>query len=447
MPEYQLVEKNKNIAERNFFDFVCFRSGLIIYICRSIRIYEDMPVVSKRGNELIQSPIRSLMPFARSAKNKGKHVYHLNIGQPDIQTPEAALRSLKTFDEEIIEYGQSEGKESLRKTVAKYYKTFGANIRPEDILVSTGASEAILFALFSCFDSGDNIIIPEPFYANYIGYAQVTGIEMVPVPGNIENGFALPSIGAFKKSITRRTKAIFLCNPGNPTGNLYSREELSELAELIKDEDIFLIVDEVYREFCYDEEFTSVLSFKDLDQNVLVIDSISKVFSSCGSRIGYMVTRNQDLRDTLLKFGQLRLCAPMIGQHMAESCYPNRIEYLAEVRAEYNQRRLYLHSRLSKMKGVKCYMPKAAFYIMTELPVDNTEDFCKWLLTDFEKDGATLMLAPGDGFYINKDAGNKQARIAFVLDVQKLTKAMDCLEEGLLVYEGVMAATEVEYVS
>jgi aspartate aminotransferase len=398
-----------------------------------------MPVVSKRGNELTQSPIRSLIPYAREAKESGKQVYHLNIGQPDILTPKAALDSLKSFDEAIIPYGQSEGQPSLREAVSTYYESFGAFIEPEDILVSTGASEAILFALFSCFDSGEDIIIPEPFYANYIGFAQVTGIHMIPVPSDIEKGFALPSIESFKNRITKRTRAIFLCNPGNPTGNLYSREELTQLAELIKEQDLFLIVDEVYREFCYDEPFTSVLSIEGLEEHVLVIDSISKVFSSCGSRIGYLVTRNEELRQTLLKFGQLRLCAPMIGQHMAESCYPGRVQYITQVRKEYNERRLYLHSRLSKMKGVKCYMPKAAFYIMAELPVDDAEKFCKWLLTDFEKDGATIMLAPGDGFYIHKEAGRRQARIAFVLDVKKLEKAMDILEQSLMAYHIVMA--------
>ncbi|MEE9373592.1 MAG: pyridoxal phosphate-dependent aminotransferase [Saprospiraceae bacterium] len=398
-----------------------------------------MPIVSKRGNRLKQSPIRSLIPYARQAKVKGNHVYHLNIGQPDILTPKAALDSLKTYDNEIIEYGQSEGKKSLREVVSCYYGSFGVSINADDILVSTGASEAILFALFSCFDHDEEIIIPEPFYANYLGFAQVTGIHMIPVPGEIENGFALPPIESFKSRITKNTRAIFLCNPGNPTGNLYNKEELKELAKLIIEEDIFLIVDEVYREFCYDEIFTSVLSIEGLEQHVLVIDSISKVFSSCGSRIGYLVTRNEELRHTLLKFGQLRLCAPMIGQHMAESCYPRRQAYITGIRKEYNTRRLYLYDRLSKMKDVKCYMPKAAFYIMTELPVDDAEQYCKWLLTDFEVDGATIMLAPGSGFYIHKTAGKKQVRIAFVLDVQKLEKAMDILERSLLTYQTVMA--------
>ena len=398
-----------------------------------------MPVVSKRGDELTQSPIRGLIPYARMAKERGKHVYHLNIGQPDIKTPDAAIDSLKVFDEKIIAYGQSEGKVSLREKVASYYETFGAFISADDVMVSTGASEAILFALFSIFDSGEDIIIPEPFYANYIGFAQVTGIHLIPVPSEIEKGFALPSISSFKSRITKRTRAIFLCNPGNPTGALYTREELTELARLVKEEDLFLIVDEVYREFCYDEKFTSVLSLEGLEDNVLVIDSISKVFSSCGTRIGYLVTRNEELRHTLLKFGQLRLCAPMVGQHMAEACYDGRQQYLNKVRAEYNERRLYLHKRLSNMKGVKSYMPRAAFYIMAELPVDDTETFCKWLLTDFELDNETIMLAPGDGFYIHKEAGKKQARIAFVLDVKKLERAMNILEKGLLAYQIVMA--------
>jgi aspartate aminotransferase len=396
-----------------------------------------MPIVSKRGNELTQSPIRSLVPYAREAVRSGKKIYHLNIGQPDIETPKEAIESLKTYDQSIIRYGQSEGRASLRAAVADYYKTFNVSINADDVLVSTGASEAILFALFSCFDEGEDIIIPEPFYANYIGFAQVTGIHLVPVPSDIESGFAMPSIEDFRNRITKRTRAIFLCNPGNPTGNLYSKEELRALGKLVKEEDLFLIVDEVYREFCYDEDFTSVLGLKGLEENVLVIDSISKVFSACGTRIGFLVTRNEELRATLLKFGQLRLCAPMIGQHVAEACYTNRVEYLSKVKAEYNERRLYLYERLSKMKGVKCYMPKAAFYIMTELPVDDAEEFCKWLLTNFELDGNTIMMAPGDGFYIHKEAGKQQVRIAFVLNKERLKKAMDCLEQGLLAYQTV----------
>ena len=402
-----------------------------------------MPVVSKRGDELTQSPIRSLVPYAREAQRKGKYIYHLNIGQPDIKTPPEAIASLKTFDETIIKYGQSEGKSSLRKVLADYYETFGVYIDAEDVLVNTGASEAILFALFSCFDDGEDIIIPEPFYANYIGFAQVTGIHLVPVPSEIEKGFSMPPIKEFRNRITKRTRAIFLCNPGNPTGNLYSQEELLELAQLIKEEDLFLIVDEVYREFCYDEKFTSVLSLEGLEDNVLVIDSISKVFSACGSRIGFLVTRNEELRSTLLKFGQLRLCAPMIGQHMAEACYTNRTEYIANVKKEYAERRAYLYHRLSQMNGVKCYLPKAAFYIMTELPVDNAEKFCKWILTDFDIDGNTVMMAPGDGFYIHKEAGKKQVRIAFILGVDKLEVAMDCLEKGLVEYQTVMSQKEL----
>ena len=402
-----------------------------------------MPVVSKRGNELTQSPIRSLVPYARQAAKRGTEIIHLNIGQPDIKTPKAALESLKTYDQTIIKYGQSEGKPSLRETVAQYYQSFGAHIDTDDVLVTTGASEAILFALFSCFDEGEDIIIPEPFYANYIGFAQVTGIHLVPVPSDINKGFALPPIDDFRQRITKRTRAIFLCNPGNPTGNLYSKEELSKLCELVKKEDLFLIVDEVYREFCYDEEFTSVLSLPDLEANVLVIDSISKVFSACGSRIGFLVTRNRELRETLIKFGQLRLCAPMIGQHVAEACFVNRTDYINEVRAEYNARRLYLYERLSQMDGVKCYMPKAAFYIMTELPVEDTEEFCKWLLTDFEIDGRTVMLAPGDGFYIHKEAGKKQVRIAFILDRHRLKLAMDCMEQGLAIYKALKNKEEL----
>ncbi len=402
-----------------------------------------MPRVSKRGDQLIQSPIRSLVPYAREARRKGKHIFYLNIGQPDIETPTLAIESLKNYDQSIIKYGPSEGQYELRDTVARYYESLGLPIDYQDVLVTTGASEAILFALFSSFDAGEEIIIPEPFYANYIGFAQVWGIRMVPITSYIDNGFALPSMGEFEAKITGQTKAIFLCNPGNPAGNLYNEKELKELAKLVKDKDLFLIIDEVYREFCYDEKFTSVLALEGLEENVLVIDSISKVFSACGTRIGFLVTRNEELRHALVKFAELRLCPPRIGQVIAEACYCNRAEYISKVKEEYNQRRHYLYDRLSKMHGVKCYLPKAAFYIMTELPVDDAEKFCQWLLTDFDLDGNTVMMAPGDGFYIHKEAGKRQVRIAFILNVKKLEKAMDCLEQGLVEYQKVMAGSEL----
>ncbi|MFT4569052.1 MAG: aspartate aminotransferase [Saprospiraceae bacterium] len=394
-----------------------------------------MPNVSRRGEQMIHSPIRSLMPFARQAKKEGVEVLHLNIGQPDIKTPRAALESLASYDQEIIKYGASEGNEDLRRTVSKYYTENVADIDYSEVYVTTGASEAILFILFSCFEAGQEIIIPEPFYANYIGFSQISGVVVRPVQSSIDDHFGLPEPSSFVEQITSQTKALFLCNPGNPTGNLYSKEDLIEIGKLVKEHDLFLIVDEVYREFCYDEEFYSVLKLEGLEDHVVVVDSISKVFSACGSRIGFVVTRSQSILDNILKYAQLRLCPPMIGQHVALACFDNRASYLTEVRAEYNRRRLYLHERLSQMKGVTCYLPKAAFYIMTALPVKNTSDFCKWLLSDFRLEGKTIMMAPGDGFYLSNHMGRDQVRIAFVLNVERLKVAMDILEAGLKEYK------------
>lgn len=398
-----------------------------------------MPHVSRRGEAIIHSPIRSLIPFARQAKKKGVRVYHLNIGQPDIETPLPALEALRNYDQNIIGYGASEGSPILRKVVSEYYTDHVSPISSEEVYVTTGASEGILFALFSCFDPGAEIIIPEPFYANYIGFSQVSGINLVPVKSNIGNGFGLPDTRDFESKVTDKTKAIFLCNPGNPTGNLYSENELRAIAEVVQKHDLFLIVDEVYREFCYDEPFFSVLNIDGIEDHVLVIDSISKVFSACGARIGFIVSRNTSVMANILKYAQLRLCPPMIGQHMAVGCFENRDAYLKKVRDEYNRRRLYLYDRLSRMDGVKCYLPKAAFYIMAELPVDDTDHFCSWLLSDFQKDGATVMLAPGQGFYLTPDSGNKQVRIAFVLGIDALKKTMDILSAALAYYKETVA--------
>jgi len=393
-----------------------------------------MPKVSRRGEQMIHSPIRSLMPYAREAKKDGVQVLHLNIGQPDIKTPKAALDCLTTYDQEVIKYGASEGNEDLRATVSKYYQENVADISSDEVYVTTGASEAILFILFSCFEPGQEIIIPEPFYANYIGFSQISGVVLRPVQSTIDDHFGLPEPASFVERITSQTKAIFLCNPGNPTGNLYSQDDLIEIGRLVKEHDLFLIVDEVYREFCYDDEFYSVLKLEGLEDHVVVVDSISKVFSACGSRIGFVVTRSQSILENILKYAQLRLCPPMIGQHVALACFENRASYLTEVRAEYNRRRLYLHKRLSQMDGVTCYLPKAAFYIMTALPVKDTSHFCKWLLSDFRLDGRTIMMAPGDGFYLSNHMGKDQVRIAFVLNVERLTIAMDILEAALKEY-------------
>ena len=399
---------------------------------------------SNRGSMLSESPIRSLMPFARAADAAGKEILHLNIGQPDINTPPKALDKALSISDSVIPYGPSEGIKSLRKRVAQYYTKFDINVSFDDVLVTTGASEAIQFSLFSCLDSGDEIIIPEPFYANYLGYTQMSGIHIVPVNSSFEQEFALPSTEAFHDAITDKTKAIFLCNPSNPTGKLYPRESLERLAKLIKDKNLFLIVDEVYREFCYEESFYSVLNIDSIRDNVIVIDSISKVFSSCGARIGYVVTRNKDIIQAMVRYAQLRLCPPHFGQVLAEACYDECDEYLPDVRQQYSERRLYLYDRLSQMEGVKTYRPTAAFYNVVELPIDDAERFCKWMLTDFIHEGYTVMMAPCDGFYIDKALGKRQVRIAYVLEKDKLAIAMDCLERGLKAYNNAMKLSDAE---
>lgn len=401
-----------------------------------------MPINSQRSQAIHHSPIRSLVPYARAAEAKGRRIYYLNIGQPDIPTPPNALKAIADFDEKIIKYGDSEGKKSLRLKVAKYYEKFNIKISADEIMVTTGASEAIMFALFACFDEGQEIIIPEPFYANYFGFTKMTGINLVSVGSSIDQAFKLPDPADFEAIITPSTKAIFLCNPGNPTGQLYSKEELLKLAAIIKKYDLFLIVDEVYREFCYDDVFTSVLTFDDIREQVIVIDSISKVFSACGSRIGYLVSRNRDILNAVIKFAQLRLCPPAIGQIVAEACYEDLDAYLDPVREEYRSRRDLMYQRLKAMPEVKCYLPKAAFYILAELPIDDSVTFCKWLLTDFDHEGQTVMFSPGSGFYLNSELGKRQIRIAFILNKERINNAMDCLERALVEYREIVMEKE-----
>jgi len=404
-----------------------------------------MPSVSNRGKSQVQSPIRSLVPFADKSKADGVEILHLNIGQPDIVTPAAALNRIKNLEEDIIKYGPSAGEASLRKKVAAYYDEINIPISEEHVYVTTGASEAIQFALFSCFDPGDEIIIPEPFYANYLGYAQISQVNIIPITSSFDRQFALPSPENFSSLIGENTRAIFLCNPGNPTGQLYTKEELEALVEVVQENDLYLIVDEVYREFCYDREFTSVLQFDSISENVIVIDSISKVFSSCGARVGYLITRSEELRNVIDKYAQLRLCPPALGQIMAEACYTDYRPYINEAKEEYNRRRKVLYSRLSKIEGVKCYYPSAAFYNMAELPIDDATKFCKWMLTDFRHQGRTVMFAPADGFYFNQELGKKQVRIAFILNEEKLNQAMDCLEIALEEYKTIMSQTLQSY--
>lgn len=402
-----------------------------------------MPKKSERGRLLTQSPIRSLIPFARKAKAQGKEVIHLNIGQPDIETPAEALEAIRNIDNGIISYGPSEGLPSLRKIVATYLNGFEAEVTMEDVFVTTGASEAIIFTLFSCCDYGDEVIIPEPFYANYLGFAEQASVEIVPVTTFIEDGFQLPDASHFEKLITPKTKAIFLCNPGNPTGQLYSKEDLKQIVDLALQHNLFLIVDEVYREFCYDRPFTSVLSFQEAKENVIVIDSISKVFSSCGARVGCLITKNAGVKISVVKYAQLRLCPPYIGQVLAEACFNYGDEYIQKSKEEYLKRRTVLYNRLNAIEGINAYLPTAAFYNIINLPFDDVTPFCKWLLTDFDIDNTTIMLAPADGFYFNQELGKSQVRIAYIVNEEKLNKSMDILEAAIPVYQKLIAKVVV----
>ncbi|MEZ4933904.1 MAG: pyridoxal phosphate-dependent aminotransferase [Saprospiraceae bacterium] len=401
---------------------------------------------SERGSTLSQSPIRSLLPFAQQAKASGKHVYHLNIGQPDIPTPPAALEVVRNINESIVEYGASEGLFSLREKVANYYDKYHAGLSPQDVFVTTGASEAILFAILCTCDPGDEIIIPEPFYANYLGFAHMASIHIIPLTTSIQDNFELPEVEQFEALITPRTKAIFLCNPGNPTGQLYSKSDLEKLMVLVKRNDLFLYVDEVYREFCYDKEFTSVFSFQGMEENLIVIDSISKVFSACGARVGYLITKNKSVQKTVEKYAQLRLCPPYFGQRLAEACYDYADEYIQPVKKEYIRRRSVLYNGLKEIEGLQLYKPEAAFYNMVGLPIDDATHFCKWLLTDFSINNSTVMLAPGNGFYFDKNLGKNEVRIAYVLNENDLKKAVVCLKEALGEYAAIMKKIEPAFI-
>lgn len=391
---------------------------------------------SNRALEIAASPIRSLLPYADRAKQEGKHIFHLNIGQPDIKTPLNAIEHVKTINQPIIEYGPSEGLPELRDITARYFDKFDAKLSMEDIYVTTGASEAILFSLLATCDHGDEVIIPEPFYANYLGFANLANVNIIPLTTHMESEFALPTPSEYEKLISSKTKAILLCNPGNPTGQMYTAEQLEILIAIVKKHNLFLIVDEVYREFCYDLPFTSVLSFRGIEQNIIVIDSISKVFSSCGARVGYLITKNKHLRDVIIKYAQLRLCPPYFGQQLAMACYQDADQYINTARKEYKIRREILYNKLSEIPRATFYKPMAAFYSIVKLPVPDAEQFCKWLLTDFEHNGNTVMLAPASGFYSNKRLGQKQVRIAYVLNGNDLNDAMDCLKIALNQYPG-----------
>jgi len=384
-----------------------------------------------------ESPIRKLVPYATTAKAEGKKVYHLNIGQPDIETPEVALNAVKNLDRTVIEYSNSEGYTSYREGLAKYYKSVEIDVSTDDVMVTTGGSEALIFGFMTCLDAGDEIIIPEPFYANYNGFATMAGLTVKPITASIETGFALPPIEEFEKQITDKTKAILICNPGNPTGSLYSQESLEALAEIVKKHDLFLFADEVYREFCYDgAKPFSCMNLKGIEQNVVMVDSVSKRYSMCGARVGALVSRNKELMTTALKFGQARLSPPTLGQIAGEAALETPQEYFDAVISEYVERRNTLVNGLNAIEGVTCPNPAGAFYAMAELPIDSGDKFCQWMLEEFDVDGETVMMAPGAGFYSSKEVGEKQVRIAYVLKEADLKKAINIIEEGLKVYPG-----------
>ncbi|MDG1933960.1 MAG: pyridoxal phosphate-dependent aminotransferase [Flavobacteriales bacterium] len=396
-----------------------------------------MPKISKKGITMPESPIRKLVPFAENAKKSGKKVYHLNIGQPDIHTPKIALDAISSFSNSVVEYSHSAGFESYRKGLSKYYQNIDINVSYSDLLITTGGSEALLFALNSCLDDGDEIIIPEPFYANYNGFSISSGVKVVPIATNIDDGFALPSIQDFEKLISSRTKAILICNPGNPTGYLYSKAELESLKEIVVKNNLFLIADEVYREFAYDgEKHHSILNISGIENHAIVIDSTSKRYSMCGIRVGCIVSKNKDVISTALKFAQARLSPPTFGQIAGEAALCTPQSYFDKVSKEYVDRRNVLVNGLNSIEGVICPKPKGAFYAIAQLPVDNADEFAKWLLEEFSFEGETIMVAPAAGFYSTINSGFNQVRIAYVLNKDSLKKAVQILKEALKVYPG-----------
>ena len=394
-----------------------------------------MPKVSIKGQQMPESPIRKLVPYAEIAKKKGNKVYHLNIGQPDIKTPEVALQAVKNADISVLEYSHSAGFESYRTKLSSYYKNHGLPIDTQDIIITTGGSEALLFAMGSTMDSGDEIIIPEPFYANYNGFSTASGVKVVPVISGIETGFALPPIEAFEKLITPKTKAILICNPGNPTGYLYSKEEILKLAEIVKKHDLFLIADEVYREFIYDgAPHFSVMNVPGLEEHAIMIDSVSKRYSMCGARIGCIVSKNKEVMATAMKFAQARLSPPTYDQIASEAALDTPQSYFDDVISEYKERRDILISELQKIDGITVATPKGAFYCIAKLPVDNADNFAQWLLESYDFNGETVMVAPAAGFYSTPNVGLDEVRIAYVLKKEDLIKAVQILKEAITVY-------------
>ena len=396
-----------------------------------------MPAISDKGKAMPASPIRKLVPYSEEAKRKGRKVYHLNIGQPDIPTPEVALNAIRNINLKVLEYSHSAGNESYRRKLASFYQKVGINIDCSEILITTGGSEAILFALMSCVNPGEEVITPEPFYANYNGFATTAGIKIVPVTSYITEDFALPPIQEIEKKITSKTKGIIVCNPNNPTGYLYSGEELLHLKEIVKKHDLFLFSDEAYREFCYDgAEHFSAMNLEGIENNVIMLDSVSKRYSECGIRIGALVTKNKEVISTALKFAQARLSPPGLGQIAGEASIDTPDQYFKDVNKEYTARRNYMVDALNKIPGVYCPKPKGAFYTVVKLPVDDADKFAQWLLEDFEYNNQTVMVAPASGFYSTPGYGKNEVRIAYVLKIDDLKNAMMILSEALKVYTG-----------
>jgi aspartate aminotransferase len=395
-----------------------------------------MLTISHRGEEMPSSPIRKLVPFAEAAKKKGIKVFHLNIGQPDIETPSICLDAVKNSDFKILEYSHSAGNESYRKKLVQYYAKNDIHITPNEIIITTGGSEAILFGFMTCLDAGDEVIIPEPFYANYNGFAVQAGVKVVPIGSNIETGFSLPPIEDFEKAITSKTKAIIICNPNNPTGYLYSAQEMDTLKNIVLKHDLFLFADEAYREFCYEGKQVSAMHLKGVEEHVVLMDTISKRYSACGGRIGAFITKNKKVLDAAMKFAQARLSPPYYAQLLGEAAVDLPDNYFDTTKAEYKRRRDTIVSRLNNIPGVFCPNPGGAFYAMAKLPIDDCDRFCQWLLESFSHKGTTIMLAPATGFYSTPGLGKDEVRLAYVLNVDAIHQAMDCLEAALSEYPG-----------
>ncbi|RYY49822.1 MAG: pyridoxal phosphate-dependent aminotransferase [Chitinophagaceae bacterium] len=392
--------------------------------------------ISHRGQDMPASPIRKLVPFAEAAKKRGTKVFHLNIGQPDIETPRQCLDAVKEYDMKVLEYSHSAGNESYRKKLVTYYAQNNIEVTPNDIIVTTGGSEAILFGFMACLDAGDEVIIPEPFYANYNGFAIQADVIVKPIGSTIDTGFALPPIEDFEKAITPKTKAIVVCNPNNPTGYLYSAAEMETLKAIVLKHNLFLFADEAYREFCYEGTHTSAMHLKGAEENVILMDTISKRYSACGGRIGAFITKNKAVLDAAMKFAQARLSPPFYAQILGEAAVDLPNDYFDTTKAEYKLRRDTIVSRLNAMPGVFCPNPGGAFYAMAKLPIDDSDQFCQWLLESFQHEGATIMLAPATGFYSTPGLGKNEVRLAYVLNVDAINKAMDCLQVALQQYPG-----------